>query len=146
MSKTPDIRTTTVAIMCNLQNATSLLAKANPMPLGNDMNIRWVPPSHGRIKINFDGYVRSNSAAGGFILRTDNGKPLTAASFSFDTITVLVAEAMALRKSLICAKSRSFTKIDVEGDSKLVIDVVNGILGPPWKLLKIVHVNTSDLI
>ncbi|KAL6211745.1 hypothetical protein ACLB2K_016968 [Fragaria x ananassa] len=115
------------------------MEKKNPSLYGNEMNIKWNPPSHGRIKINFDGSVQGNSAAGGFILRTENGNSLTAASFYSGTTTIPVAEAMALRNSLICAKSRGITKIEVEGDSKLVIDVVNGVSTPPWRLLKLIQ-------
>ncbi|KAL6228564.1 PREDICTED: uncharacterized protein LOC101299347 [Fragaria vesca subsp. vesca] len=111
----------------------------NPSLHGNEMNIKWTPPSHGRIKINFDDLVRGNSATGGFILRTENGNSLTIASFHSGTTTVLVVEAMALCNSLICAKSRGITKIEVECDSKLVIDVVNGISTPPWRLLKLIQ-------
>lgn len=39
---------------------------------------------------------------------------------------MLIAEELALRDSLVKAKEKSFTKVQVEGDSKLVIDVVNG--------------------
>ncbi|KAL6190194.1 hypothetical protein ACLB2K_036592 [Fragaria x ananassa] len=137
--KTPNTRATTIAVTCHLQSASDLMEKKNPSLYGNEMNIKWNPPSHGRIKINFDGSVQGNSAAGGFILRTENGNSLTAASFYSGTTTVPVAEAMALRNSLICAKSRGITKIEVEGDSKLVIDAVNGVSTPPWRLLKLIQ-------
>ncbi|KAL6213863.1 hypothetical protein ACLB2K_013302 [Fragaria x ananassa] len=54
-------------------------------------------------------------------------------------LLLLLKLCMALRKSLICAKSRGFTKTDVEGDSKLVINVVNDTSDPPWKLFKMVQ-------
>ena len=49
------------------------------------------------------------------------------------------AEALALRNSLICAKEKGFTKIDVEGDSKLVINAVNQVSAPPWRLLSLLQ-------
>ncbi|KAL6130662.1 hypothetical protein ACLB2K_069041 [Fragaria x ananassa] len=103
------------------------------------MDIRLFPPSHDRVKINFNGSIRSNSAAGGFIIRTETEKSLAATCFNLGTTTVPVAEAIVLRNSLIYAKNQGLSKIEVEGDSKLVIDVVNGVSSPPWKLLKFVQ-------
>ncbi|KAL6131054.1 hypothetical protein ACLB2K_069432 [Fragaria x ananassa] len=45
--------------------------------------------------------------------------------------SVPIAEAVALRNSLLCAKDRGFRKVEVEGDWKLVIDVVNEDAFPP---------------
>ncbi|KAL6131184.1 hypothetical protein ACLB2K_069562 [Fragaria x ananassa] len=106
----------------------------------NESNmIRWSPPPTDWVKINFDGSVKSNSAAGGFILRTSSGQPIAVGAFNSGVTNVPVAEALALRNSLICAKERGLTKIEVEGDSKLIIDVVNGVSHPPWRLLKLYH-------
>ncbi|KAL6140377.1 hypothetical protein ACLB2K_058677 [Fragaria x ananassa] len=77
----------------------------------------------------------SSSAACGFVIRTTTGKPLVATAFNVGCTIVPVAEALALRNSLICAKEKGFTKIDVEGDSKLVIDAVNQVSAPSWKFL-----------
>ncbi|KAL6216654.1 hypothetical protein ACLB2K_009875 [Fragaria x ananassa] len=57
--------------------------------------------------------------------------------FNFGSTTIPVAEALALRNGLIDAKRRGFKKVEVEGDSKLVIDVINGVSAPPWRLLKL---------
>ncbi|KAL6207964.1 hypothetical protein ACLB2K_018916 [Fragaria x ananassa] len=80
-----------------------------------------------------------NYAAGGFIVRTKTEKSLAAACFNLDITTVPVAEVIALRNSLIYVKNQGLFKIEIEGDSKLVIDVVNEVLSPPWKLLKFVQ-------
>ncbi|KAL6193006.1 hypothetical protein ACLB2K_034091 [Fragaria x ananassa] len=144
--KTPSIRATMAVVTSHLQN-TSCLTNAHPMPQGNKMDIRWFPLSHDRVKINFDGSVRSNYAVGGFIVRTETRKSLAAACFNLGTTTVPVAEAISLRNTrrikalpklklkaiLSCCESDCFTytknqglaKIEVEGDSKLVIDFVN---------------------
>ncbi|KAL6126707.1 hypothetical protein ACLB2K_074753 [Fragaria x ananassa] len=124
--KTPSIRATMAAVTSHLQN-TFCLTNAHLMPQGNKMDIRWFHLSHDRVKINFDGSVRNNSAAGGFIVRTETGKSLAAACFNLGTTTILVAEVIALRNSLIYVKNQGLAKIEVEGDSKLVIDVVNGV-------------------
>ncbi|KAL6208624.1 hypothetical protein ACLB2K_019573 [Fragaria x ananassa] len=71
--------------------------------------------------------------------RTNIGKPLVATAFNAGCTGVPFAEALALRNSLICAKEKDFTKIDDEGDSKLVIDAVNQVSAPPWRLLSLLQ-------
>ncbi|KAL6184545.1 hypothetical protein ACLB2K_045946 [Fragaria x ananassa] len=51
-------------------------------------------------------------------------------AFNFGSTTVSVAESLALCNGLIDAKRRGFKKVEVEGDSKLAIDVINGIFAP----------------
>ncbi|KAL6126919.1 hypothetical protein ACLB2K_074964 [Fragaria x ananassa] len=63
--------------------------------------------------------------------RTEIGKSCGAASFNSDTTTVPVTEALALRNSLMYAKERAFSKIEVEGDSRLAINVGDGVSTPP---------------
>ncbi|KAL6198815.1 hypothetical protein ACLB2K_028603 [Fragaria x ananassa] len=42
-----------------------------------------------------------------------------------------------------CASRRKVRvlKVEVEGDSKLVIDIVNGVCDPPWRLVKVFQDN-----
>ncbi|XP_004309278.1 PREDICTED: uncharacterized protein LOC101298847, partial [Fragaria vesca subsp. vesca] len=58
-------------------------------------------------------------------------------AFNAGSTTVPVAEALALRNSLIEAKRRGFTKVEIEGDSKLVLDAINGHSTPPWRIRKL---------
>ncbi|KAL6203804.1 hypothetical protein ACLB2K_027503 [Fragaria x ananassa] len=105
--------------------------------------LRWVVsdggilPHYDRAKINFDGSVQSNSAAGEFIIRNSLGNALAATTFNAGSTTVPVAKALALRNSLIEAKRRGFTKVEIEGDSKLVLDAVNGRSTPLWRIRKL---------
>ncbi|KAL6134311.1 hypothetical protein ACLB2K_066543 [Fragaria x ananassa] len=71
-----------------------------------------------------------NNKAGDFIVTTETRKSLATTCFNFDTTTVSVTKTIALRNSLIYAKNQGLAKIEVEGDSKLVIDVVNGVSSP----------------
>lgn len=101
--------------------------------------IRWSPTPPNRVKISFDGSVQSNSTTSGFVIRTNLGKPLVDAAFNAENTAIPIAEALALRNSFICAKEMSHSKIDVEGDSKLVIDTINHVYAPPWRLLSLLH-------
>ncbi|KAL6141888.1 hypothetical protein ACLB2K_060174 [Fragaria x ananassa] len=78
-----------------------------------DSSIKWTPPPPGVLKINFDGSVvqPSSNAAMGFLLRDDAGCPIVAAARSFGKTTVPVAEAIALRDSLLKAKEKEFKKL-----------------------------------
>ncbi|KAL6177248.1 hypothetical protein ACLB2K_048774 [Fragaria x ananassa] len=87
--------------------------------------IKWQTPPNSFVKINFDGSITSNSVACGFIIRDDNGRPVSAASCHIGSASVPIAEAMTLRNNLIKVNEKGFTNVEVDGDSKLVIDVVN---------------------
>ncbi|XP_004292219.1 PREDICTED: uncharacterized protein LOC101302904 [Fragaria vesca subsp. vesca] len=101
--------------------------------------IRWTPPPSNWVKINFDDSVQNKAAAGGFVLRSNDGKPLVSAAFNSGTANVPLAEALTLRNNLLCAKEKGVLKVEVEGDSKLIIDIVNGVCDLPWRLLKVVQ-------
>ncbi|KAL6141054.1 hypothetical protein ACLB2K_059345 [Fragaria x ananassa] len=101
--------------------------------------IRWSPPHSNHIKINFDGSVQGRAVAGGFVFRDNEGMVLLAAANSFGNATIPTAEATALRDSRVEAKDQGFSNIQVESDSKLVIDAINGRISTPWRLLKIIQ-------
>ncbi|KAL6129142.1 hypothetical protein ACLB2K_072495 [Fragaria x ananassa] len=61
------------------------------------------------------------------------------AAFNSGTASVPLAEALALRNSLLCSKEKGVLKVEVEDDSKLIIDIVKGVCEPPWRLLKVVQ-------
>ncbi|XP_004305406.1 PREDICTED: putative ribonuclease H protein At1g65750-like [Fragaria vesca subsp. vesca] len=101
--------------------------------------IRWLPPHNNFIKINFDGSVQGRSAVGGFVFRNSDGNVILAAAKGLGSTTIPTAEATALRDNLVKARDRGYMNVQVEGDSKLVIDAINGKLSPPWRLQKIVQ-------
>ncbi|KAB2630634.1 hypothetical protein D8674_008153 [Pyrus ussuriensis x Pyrus communis] len=55
------------------------------------------------------------------------------------SVTINVAEALALRETLIWARRRNMKYMFVEGDSKLVIDAVCGACDVPWNLRSIIE-------
>ncbi|KAL6196437.1 hypothetical protein ACLB2K_032052 [Fragaria x ananassa] len=89
-------------------------------------SIKWTPPS-GIVKINFDVSVvqPSSNAVMGFLLGDDASCPIVAAAHSIGKTIVSVAQAIALRDSLLKAKEKEFKKVIVEGDSSLIINCVN---------------------
>lgn len=84
--------------------------------------------------MNFDGSVHPNhKAAAGFVVREWNGNAM-AKNLGFTEI--LVAEAIALRDGLLVIPHLAPTNLIVEGDSKALIDAINGRIDIP-SLIKI---------
>ncbi|KAL6209464.1 hypothetical protein ACLB2K_020406 [Fragaria x ananassa] len=65
-----------------------------------------------------------DSAASGIVIRDFHGRPISAASIHVGRTSVFIAEALTLRDSLVKAKEKGFTRVEGEGDSKLVIEAV----------------------
>ncbi|XP_062021407.1 uncharacterized protein LOC133737973 [Rosa rugosa] len=91
------------------------------------------------VKSELEVLVRRDLTASGFLIRDHNGRPVIAATKCVGNSSTPVAEATALRDSLIAAKDKGFTRVEVEGNSKLVIDAVTGIVISPWRLLKLIE-------
>lgn len=53
-------------------------------------------------------------------------------------VSVNVAECLALRDALWMARCRGLQRIMVEGDSKLIIEAVQGTSGVPWRVKSII--------
>ena len=79
----------------------------------NNTTIKWNPPPLNTLKINFDGSVLGDSAASGFVIRDYNARPLLAATRNAGKTNVPVAEALALRDSLISAKNGGYQRLKV---------------------------------
>ncbi|XP_062021172.1 uncharacterized protein LOC133737678 [Rosa rugosa] len=84
--------------------------------------------------MNFDGYVRNGNATIGFVIRNADDNPLFAANRMIGNANVLVAEATALRDGLQTALLHHYSNIVVEGDSKLLIDCIQGSYEVPWRI------------
>ena len=107
-------------------------------------HIKWHPPRTNFVKLNFDGSVDSNcNIASGFVIRDEFGSSLLAGSKNIGQSSVPVAEARAVRDALWSALERNFSRIQVEGDSKLVIDCINQKCFTPWRLKSLMKDITS---
>lgn len=102
--------------------------------------IKWKPPDQGFIKLNFDGSViKDQGTAIGFIIRDDEGCPIFAGSKSVPSHHVPITEALALREGLRLALRQNLFKVQVEGDSKLIIDCVLNKCSVPWPLKMVIR-------
>jgi ribonuclease HI len=86
--------------------------------------IKWLPPTNGCIKVNFDGSSRSNSgkAGCGICLRNHLGEVLAFKCLSLPSSTNNTAEAFGLLYGLVLAKNLELKVIHIEGDSNLIIN------------------------
>ncbi|KAL6218468.1 hypothetical protein ACLB2K_011679 [Fragaria x ananassa] len=92
---------------------------------GGVVEVDWKHPLLGNLELNFDGSVLSNyGSAGGFVFRDVTGKPILAAAAanSLPTSDILIVEALASRAGFHAAWLHGFSHLEVEGDSKLLID------------------------
>ena len=86
--------------------------------------ITWRKPRGGLVKINLDGSKNSQMAAEGFVICDWDRRFLQAASFNLRAASVLVAETTTMRNGLKAAAQVGFTDIHMEGDNRILIQVV----------------------
>ena len=97
--------------------------------------IRWIPPINNRFKLNFDGSRVQNISALGWVIRDSNGIIKMAACNHIGNSSIIVVECMALRDGMLAAKKKCFLNLDIEGDSKIVIDCYNKNINIPSSIL-----------
>ena len=78
------------------------------------------------MKLNFDGSVlHSKDSAAGFVLRDRNGVPILGSAKKLGLSTVICAEASGLKAGLQAALLHGHKNLEVEGDSKVLVDSIN---------------------
>uniref|UniRef100_A0A2N9G757 RNase H type-1 domain-containing protein n=1 Tax=Fagus sylvatica TaxID=28930 RepID=A0A2N9G757_FAGSY len=101
-----------------------------PMPLIQPRSpeaIKWHPPTPGRCKVNYDGAIFSNTneAGLGVIIRNDQGEVMGSLSQRVPfPHSVEAVEAYAARCAIQFAKDLGIMKIDLEGDSRIIVDAL----------------------
>ncbi|KAI3443768.1 hypothetical protein Pfo_000433 [Paulownia fortunei] len=96
--------------------------------------ITWLEPAQGWIKLNSDGASKGNPgiAGAGGLLRNWNGDVLVAFYEAIGVQTNSVAELHAVLRGLMLAIERGFTRIWIEVDSKLVVQLLTGNSMANW--------------
>jgi ribonuclease HI len=115
----------------------------------------WSPPPEDFIKLNFDGASKGNPGAAGYgvVFRNHYGHILLISAGSLGHSTNNAAELWGLIKGLHLAFKNGFTKLIVEGDSQIIINllrrILNGVnpdrLTPSWRLSHGLQI-VSDLL
>lgn len=86
------------------------------------------------VEINFHGSVSKDRAAVAYVLRNSDSQVIGAGAFNLDGATISITEAVGLRERLRFAKHKGFENVAVKGDSKLIIEVVQGRWEVPWRV------------
>lgn len=101
--------------------------------------IKWKPADHGFTKLNFDGSIVSNhSAFIVFVIRDEDGRHVLVGTRKVNAFHVPITETLALREDLRSAMRQHLFKVQVECDSKLIIDCVLNKCSIPWCLKVII--------
>ncbi|XP_074298319.1 uncharacterized protein LOC141629174 [Silene latifolia] len=96
--------------------------------------------------ISVDGAFSIKSAACvSYSIRNHHGKILLLGAKSCGNISVLLAETMALRESIIAAKTLGYTSIAIEGDNLCVINSIRGTWEIPWEISSFIADITIEL-
>ncbi|XP_059076733.1 uncharacterized protein LOC131875995 [Cryptomeria japonica] len=86
----------------------------------------WSPPTTHGFKLNFDGAARGGVAASGGIIKTHMGALIAAYVDNLNGHSSNQAESMALSWGTHFSLTMGIGSMNIEGDSKLIIDVVKG--------------------
>uniref|UniRef100_A0A2N9GI95 Reverse transcriptase domain-containing protein n=1 Tax=Fagus sylvatica TaxID=28930 RepID=A0A2N9GI95_FAGSY len=89
--------------------------------------IKWQPPAEGRYKVNYDGAIfrNTNEAGLGVIIRNARGAVMGSMCQRVPfPHSIEAVEASAARCAIQFAKDLGFPEIELEGDSKIVVDAL----------------------
>ena len=101
-----------------------LINLGGPCEKLNRKMVKWIPPTRGISKLNFDGCLRGNPGESGarVCIRDHNGQVLGMLAQKLLIGTNNKVEAMALLLGLELTFQLSITNIHIEGDSSVVIN------------------------
>jgi ribonuclease HI len=117
---------------------------SSPLTPPSSSSYFWSPLPEDFIKLNFDGASKGNPGAAGFgvVFRNHHGHILLISAGFLGHSTNNAAELWGLIKGLELAIKNDFTKLIVEGDSQIIINLLRRILNganpdrisPIWRL------------
>ena len=87
--------------------------------------IRWISPINGRFKLNFDGSRINNISASGWVIRDTNETIKMAGSKHLGNASIIIVKCETLRDEILDARLNSFFNLEIEGNSKVIIDCYN---------------------
>lgn len=101
-------------------------------------NASWTLLPLGWVKANFDGATKGSpgKAGSGCVLRDNAGAFIAAFAMDIGTQTNHVAEAVGAYHAVNLAFNMNMKCLQLEGDSKNIIDCILGLIPPSWTIKK----------
>ncbi|XP_059064699.1 uncharacterized protein LOC131856791 [Cryptomeria japonica] len=109
---------------------------------------KWKDPSPSWHKLNFDGAANNNWQVRGGVVRDHQGGLIAAYAGSLRNHTVNEAEGMALLWGMKFAIAIGIRQLEIEGDSKIIVEAISGRSAAGWKveaILRDVRMLLADL-
>lgn len=101
----------------------------------------WRKPEMGWVNFNVDGCCKGNpgTTGGGGMIRNYNGEMIKAFAEFYGQGNNNLAEAKAMLYGVKLCCNCGFSKVIVESDSMLIVNLVNQRMKPPWQLTQIIE-------
>ncbi|XP_057821065.2 uncharacterized protein LOC131033795 [Cryptomeria japonica] len=100
----------------------------------NSKRTKWEAPSPSWHKLNFDGATHNNRQVGGRVTRDHQGGLIVAFAGSLRNHIVNQAEGMALLWRMKFVIAIGIRQLEIKGDSKIIVEAVNGRTAASWKV------------
>lgn len=113
-----------------------VIGKGYQVSKQNRENCKWRPPNIGWFKLNFDGASRGNSgpSGAGGVIHSWQGKTIARYSKPLEIDTNNMAEFKALVLGLSLCIELNLAKVEIEGDSAIVVNALRAKKVLSWKL------------
>lgn len=89
----------------------------------NRKKTKWLSPNPSWHKFNFDGLAQNTYQAGGGVIRDHQGNTIAPYAGSLKNHTVTQDKGMALLWGLRFATTLGIKQLEIEGDSKVIVEV-----------------------
>ncbi|XP_075091582.1 uncharacterized protein LOC142171777 [Nicotiana tabacum] len=106
-----------------------------------NMAVIWRKPEMGWVNFNVDGCCKGNpgTTGGGGMIKKYNGEMIKAFAEFYGQGNNNLAEAKAMLYGVKLCCNCGFSKVIVESDSMLIVNLVNQRIKPPWQLTQIIE-------
>ncbi|XP_043697430.1 uncharacterized protein LOC122648259 [Telopea speciosissima] len=94
----------------------------------------WFAPKN-MVALHCDGSLSDDKASFGGLIRDDSGDPLAAFAGIGEDLSVLSMELMAIYRGISLCVDKGFYDVSIRSDSKLAVDILNGVITRPWQIL-----------
>lgn len=96
--------------------------------------VHWSRPPPGVFALNIDGSSKDNPAAGGGVIRNDQGDFIAAFYAYFGAGSNNAAETRSLFMGLLLCGELGISRVQIQTDSLLVANWFSGVYEKPWSL------------